>query len=205
MLYLIRHCEPEGARGRFIGRSDPGLSVEGRAHASRLAEALEGVGFSRIVSSPLARARESAAPLFDRLGLAPEIDAALVECDFGRWDGLSWDEVSERWPDDSREYLRDPAGFTFPGGEGSGALRARVMPTVRSLVPDEGAPPVAVFSHCGPIMTAVAEIMGCPSDGYLRVRIDYGSASVFEPAGARVLVTGINIDPTDREVLRWAR
>ena len=190
--------------GRFCGRADPPLSEPGRARARDLADALSPVGFARVVASPLRRAVETAGPLADAAGVGIEVEGDLVECDFGAWEGRAWDEIASASPDQTAAYLRDPARFAFPGGESPADVRRRAVPALRDLVPPEGAPPVAAVCHSGPVRLALAEFMGGPEDAFIRARVDHGSVTILERAGGRVLVTGVNLDPARREILRWA-
>ncbi len=203
MLYLVRHCEPDNPDRRFNGRGNPPLSEAGLRHADALGEAMSKLGIGRIVASPLTRTRQTAAPLSAAIDIEVEIEDRLVECDFGDWEGLTWDEIEAKHPDEAAAYLKAPAMFAFPGGESPAAVAARAVPAVRELLPPEGAQPTAIFSHNGPIRLAVNQIMGCPMESFLSLRIDLGSVSTCIGAGDRVVVNGINIDPTAAEVVRW--
>jgi len=129
MIYLLRHGETVGnSEGRFQGRIESPLSEKGlgqaRAVAARLAAlAAADPGEWVIETSPLGRARQTAAIVAEAMGL-PEavVDPRLIEADYGELEGLTWAEVGERWP-----HL---AGYTgvfghAPGGEGLAALDAR--------------------------------------------------------------------------------
>jgi probable phosphoglycerate mutase len=88
-LHLIRHGETVTSGKTYAGRSDVALTLQGREQAETIAAELAGCPIERIVTSPLARAVETAAPLAARLGLVPVIDPALQEIDFGNYEGLA--------------------------------------------------------------------------------------------------------------------
>lgn len=116
-LVLTRHgrtarSEPEQHLGQRI---DIGLSSDGVEAARALAVRLEGVEFGRVVSSPLARARETAAIVAPEATV--ETDARLLEMDYGSWEGLTYEQIEERDGPARRLWEMDPAGLACPGGE----------------------------------------------------------------------------------------
>jgi broad specificity phosphatase PhoE len=124
-LYLARHGRSVG-RGLFLGRSDPGLSEEGREQSRALAEGLAGAGVERILCSTLRRSRETAEEVAERLGLPVEADARWDEIGYGLWDGLSWDEIERRWPEQAQRKLESWWSVTPEGGEAREAFHERV-------------------------------------------------------------------------------
>src|SRR5690606_11060645 len=108
MLLLVRHGRtPANAQGRLLGRSDAGLDDAGRRQAAATAALLGPV--DRVVSSPLERARQTAAAF----GMPIEVDERWIELDYGEWDGRPVRDVEPlewvRWQGD--------LDFTPPGGE----------------------------------------------------------------------------------------
>lgn len=127
-VWLVRHGETEWTcAGRFCGRSDPPLTDRGRDDARALRPLLRGETFDRVVSSPSARARETALLAHGE----PEIDERLVELDFGELEGRSWAECT----DELRDRLAEYDSFCAPGGESVAALGARVLAALRDLGP----------------------------------------------------------------------
>jgi probable phosphoglycerate mutase len=123
MIYFVRHGETVWNRmGRLQGRADSPLTRRGVEHAMAygraLAEALAGAGPVRLHSSPLGRARQTAALIADALGLAGDpvrVEPLLAEHDVGEWTGLSWAEIEQAYgatPDRLRDWH-----FRPPGGE----------------------------------------------------------------------------------------
>lgn len=118
-LLLIRHASPE-QKGVFLGRSDPALSLEGIQEASRIAVPTE---IELVYSSPLRRARETAAAL----GRPVEILPGLAEIDYGPWEGLSWAQIEARFPLEAERKMQDWLGYTVAGAEPWSAFSERVL------------------------------------------------------------------------------
>jgi broad specificity phosphatase PhoE len=149
-LILARHGETDWNReNRFQGHADPPLNELGRRQSAELAELLADEGISRVYTSPLKRAAETAQIVASKLGLDVEPVEALREIDVGAWSGLTRDEVAERFPEQYSRWLeRAPHGFE--DGETYAELAARVVPAVRALAEDQPGATLLVVTHGGP-------------------------------------------------------
>jgi probable phosphoglycerate mutase len=156
--------------GRLQGRIDAPLSDLGRAQARALADALRSEGVMRVVSSPLARARDTAAAIANAHGIAVDVDDRLIELDYGEWDGIALGDVLA---DDWKRWRADPS-FTPPGGESLIAVTERVASFCRDAF-DAGGDIVAV-SHVSPIKAAVAFALAV--DEQITWRMQLGVASI---------------------------
>jgi broad specificity phosphatase PhoE len=131
-LVLVRHGETVGNSSiRYYGRTDVELSEAGRSQmrAARrwLKRRFGSAGFALAIASPLRRAMEGAAIIADAAHPIIEIKE-FVEVDFGDFEGLTADEIRERYPADFKRWNRnrlDP-GFAYPGGESRADFAYRV-------------------------------------------------------------------------------
>ncbi|MFL6450316.1 MAG: histidine phosphatase family protein [Bryobacteraceae bacterium] len=138
VFYLIRHAKPERA-GTFLGQADPPLSPDA---LGALAHSISGLYVNIAYSSPLRRARETAACL--RCSNVVVV-SELREIGFGRWTGKTWAEIEEQSPDLARRKLQDWQGITPPDGERWGEFTARVQQAWDRI---RGGPsPAAVVAH----------------------------------------------------------
>ncbi|MFJ8794331.1 bifunctional RNase H/acid phosphatase [Streptomyces sp. NPDC102462] len=180
-LVLLRHGEtPLTPQKRFSGSggSDPSLSDVGREQARRVAAALARRGtVQAIVSSPLARTRETAAIVADRLGLDVAVADGLRETDFGAWEGLTFGEVRERHPDDLNAWLADPEARPTGGGESFAATAARIAVTRDELVTAYARRTVLLVTHVTPIKTFVRLALGAPPESLFRMELSAASLS----------------------------
>ncbi|MFF3905035.1 bifunctional RNase H/acid phosphatase [Streptomyces sp. NPDC001848] len=180
-LVLLRHGEtPLTPLKRFSGSggSDPGLSEVGRRQAELVAGVLAARGtVQAIVSSPLARCRETAGVVAARLGLEVGIDDGLRETDFGVWEGLTFGEVRERHPDDMNAWLTDPEAAPTGGGESFAAVARRVAAARDKLLASHAGRTVLVVSHVTPIKTLVRLALGAPPEALFRMELSAASLS----------------------------
>jgi broad specificity phosphatase PhoE/ribonuclease HI len=154
-----------------LGGSDPALSRLGEEQALALAaELVERGGIERIVSSPLQRTRQTAAIAAAALNLEVDVDDGLAECAFGEWDGLTFSEVRERWPDELEAWLQS-ADVPAPGGESFNDVRARVLAARDRILHDSPRQTVLVVAHVTPIKALVTDALGAPLHTVYRMEL----------------------------------
>jgi broad specificity phosphatase PhoE len=173
---LLRHGEtPLSAERRFAGRGDYPLTEAGRLQAAAAARRLAARGgIDAIISSPLRRALETAAAASAATGLPVHVDDDLTETDFGQWEGLSFAEVSARWPAELQEWLAS-ADAAPPGGESFSAVWSRVQGTLMRLLGRYPRRTVVVVSHVTPIKTLACRALLAPPAALFRVQLDVAS------------------------------
>ena len=186
-LVLVRHGETEWhAENRYAGRSDVALTDRGRRQADALAAWAPGAGLDAVVTSSLSRARETAAPVARALGLRAEIDARLVEVDFGAGDGRTRDEMRAQFPDALAAFLARPASCPFPRGESGADAVARALPALEHLEDVHPDGRVLVVAHQTLLRLLLCALLGIPLDRYRAVlpRLDNVAPTTVRVGGA---------------------
>ncbi|MCL8010306.1 bifunctional RNase H/acid phosphatase [Streptomyces sp. AS02] len=178
---LLRHGEtPLTPQKRFSGSggTDPSLSDVGREQAERVGAALARRGtIQHIVASPLTRTRETAGIVAAHLGLDVSIDDGLRETDFGAWEGLTFGEVRERYPDDLNAWLADPEARPTGDGESFAATATRMAATRDKLIAAYTGRTVLLVTHVTPIKTLVRLALGAPPESLFRMELSAASLS----------------------------
>ncbi len=159
-LVMIRHGETDGESSiRFHGATDVPLSDDGRAHMRDTSRKLRHEVFDMVVASTLQRSWMGAHIV---AGGAPvRLETNFREVDFGRWEGLTAQEIEESDPVLYKEWQEKKAVFEFPGGGIRAAYRARVL---RGLdrIEKSGAACSLLVVHKGTIRTIVEHLLGKP-------------------------------------------
>lgn len=130
-LYLLRHGVPRD-RGVLLGQFDSPLAA---------APLLKPPEVAAVYTSPLTRARQTA----DALGLNYCVIDDLREITYGSWDGRTWDEIEQRWPDIAHRKVANWFGVTPPGGESWSHFQHRVIQALDAVV--KGPMPALIVSH----------------------------------------------------------
>jgi ribonuclease H / adenosylcobalamin/alpha-ribazole phosphatase len=173
---LLRHGATElSAERRFSGRGDIALTKEGIRQAGLAARRLAAApGVDVIVTSPLQRARRTAEAVAEATGAPMIVDDDLAEADFGEWQGLSFAEVSQRWPDELAAWLASPDAPP-PGGESFAMVALRVLGAMDRLIKAHQHSCAVVVSHVTPIKTLVCRALLAPPEAMFRMNLDVAS------------------------------
>ena len=187
---LLRHGQtPLSTERRFAGTGDIPLTALGveqaRAAAAWLAER---GGIDLIVTSPLRRARQTAAEAAAATGAEVQVADGIRETDFGKWEGLSFAEAREQWPAEMTAWLADP-GAPPPGGESFAETGRRVNAALDALVAANPGRTLLIVSHVTPIKTLVTRALLAPAAAMHRMQLDVASLTeiAWYPDGPAVL------------------
>jgi broad specificity phosphatase PhoE len=135
-VLLTRHGYTTAGEVVLGGTIDVPLSQRGRDEAEALGRRLAGVRIDRIISSPMVRASETAAII--AAGRPVETDERLREMHYGRWEGLTFEEIPKQDPELRARWERDPAETHTPGGESGEEVASRVLSFLMDLIETEG-------------------------------------------------------------------
>jgi broad specificity phosphatase PhoE len=200
----MRHGETEWNRQmRIMGQSDVPLSAAGRAQCERTAALLADFELEAVVSSPLARALESARIISKSLNLPMTTDVDLEEVHFGSWQGKTYREIV-RDPD-YHAFLDDPVGCATPGGETLVDVQRRGVAAVRRAGTGGG---IVVVSHGDVIRSILCEYLTVSLRDFRRIRVDNCGLSAVSGIDATPEVKFVNLlaDPGRAwEPLHWGR
>jgi len=196
-VFLVRHGQtPSNNQGLLNGRNDTPLTPLGHAQAERAAERLAELRpLHALYSSPLRRARETAEPIAQRLNLPVQLHEGLTEFNFGLAEGLTLEEVRERFP---AIFARVMSGandldLRFPEGESAREFYERVDRTMREILAAHRGQRIVIVSHGGVIGAAIALLIGDDPVRWSRNPLPNASITelvVPEHGPARLLIAG---------------
>lgn len=190
LLTLVRHGEtPANLDGVWHGSLDTELTARGREQARRVAQLLrsDGPRPSALYSSPLRRARDTAAEIGAALALEARILGEIAEYHLGDWEGKTFHELATEHH--LFERMREDPDFRPGGGETPREVAARLVAALRRLADAHAGERVVVVSHGG----ALALGLGLLLDG---------SAGAWRRVMDNCAVTDLRLEPGP-EVVRW--
>ncbi len=164
-LLLIRHGQSEAyVEGRpfplIDGHGDPPLSALGRDQAGKVADRLAGAGIDAIYVTTLCRTAQTAAPLAERLGLAPVVEPDLREVHLGEWEGGLYRKMVAEFHPIAQRMFAEERWDVIPGAEALVSFDGRVRAAIGRLAAAHPSQRVAVFTHGGVIGQALALASG---------------------------------------------
>ena len=185
-VLMLRHGQTQrSAQGRYSGRADLPLTELGERQAAAAAARLSSApGVAAVISSPMLRARQTAKPVADALGVPLQVRDEWMEADFGAWEGLTFTEAQARDPDLHTRWLTDTS-VSPPGGESIDAVHRRVRRALDELITEYGAASLIVVSHVTPIKTLLRIALDAGPSLLHRLHLDIASLSIadFYPEG----------------------
>jgi broad specificity phosphatase PhoE len=183
ILYLLRHGQTALSRDDvFCGSGlDPELTREGMAMAHAFAKAYAEVEWRAVYSSSLRRSITTAQPLCDTVGINLQVRAELNEIAYGKWEGLTKDQVSKEYHDEYISWLADPAGHAPTGGESALVVARRGLQVVEEIQKQFTDGKVLIVSHKATIRIILCSLLGIDVGRFrYRLACPVGSASLVE-------------------------
>lgn len=160
-IYLVRHGETLwNQQRRYQGQQDIALTDVGQQQASLAAKRLTTSGARFVMSSDLVRARDTAMTIAEHLGLSVAISLLWRERAYGRWEGLTREEIQKLYPDEWRKNRANPHAHAPKGSETLSELTDRAVRALESLLRDPPGQIGIVVSHGGLLRALLARITG---------------------------------------------
>lgn len=192
-MILVRHGQTVwNLEMKYQGHTDIALTAKGLKQARLVAKRLRNEKVAAVYASDLSRAyitAENIAALFSLPVIAmPE----LREISFGEWEGLTYTNINQGWPEVMAELFASPDHVQIPGGETFRELKARAAKAVKKIVlrhPDET---VVVVSHGGTIRTLLCDALDINLNYVWNIKQDNTAVNIIEYHDNRTLVTLVN-------------
>jgi broad specificity phosphatase PhoE len=186
-LWLVRHGSTLwNSEQRFCGHSDIPLSSEGRAQARWLARRLRTQPITTLYRSDLLRSQQTAEIIAAQLPYLAqiEISSAWREIAFGVWEGLTYEQIVQKFPS-NLNFFTDPVAASPPGGESLTTLAQRVQDAFIKLAhaPSDSSArdgDIVLVSHGGPLRILLCMILSMPLEQQWRLRLAPGSLSAID-------------------------
>ncbi len=180
-IYLMRHGQVEGhEHRRYNGQNDVALTGLGRRQSETLAERLRDVSLAAVYASDLSRCRYAAELIARDHGLEPACFAELRELHIGKWQGLTWEEIQRRWPDEWQARLDDLVHYQVDGGESLRQMAERVRPVIARLVARHRGEEIALVAHGGVNRVILLDAIGAPLERMFHIEQSYGCLNVID-------------------------
>lgn len=194
-IFLIRHCRPKIIENVSIclGRKDIPLSGEGIAEAVQLKRYFSNISLSGIYSSPLIRARHTAEIIADKK-MNVIIKDGFSELNIGKWDGMTFDEIKEKYPLEYMERGKDFENYIVEGGESMADCQARAVKELHNTV-QETSGNILIVAHAGVNRAIISKILGISIKDSFAFKHEYGSVNLlaFDNKIFSVINIGVSI------------
>lgn len=180
-LYLIRHGETEGAEiKRYKGNLDVPLSKNGIEQIAKVSKFIGPNTLNVIYTSNLSRALKSAEIIAKHQTVKPIILPQLRERHFGAWEGMTFDEIKEKYPKEFEQWAQNPLKFSPVGGESTLEVKERALPVIEGILHKHNGKTIAIVSHGGIIRLALCHFLGMPLENIFRIEQHFAAVNIIE-------------------------
>ena len=193
-IILVRHGQTEWNRvERFRGRADVPLNETGlvQAEATGMRVAAEWKP-AAVYSSPLSRAMRTADAIAKHFDLPVQIQSGLADIDYGEWQGLTPDEVRDRWPAELQAWYQQPNEAIIPGGETLAQLRSRGMSTINELSARHTEQTIVLVGHTVINRIILVGVLGLSNERFWHIKQDTCAINVFEAEKGDFVLVSLN-------------
>jgi len=193
-LVLVRHGETDSNKaGLALGRKDVELNETGRWQAQRVAGALQNQAIAAVYSSPLLRALDTARAVAERHDLPVQVDEGLIEMEIGEMEGLTFQQVRERYPQFLQLWLGGSAAYqSMPGGERLLDVQERAWQALERIGGEKAQETVVVVTHNFVLLTILCRVLGLELADFRRLRYGVAAVSVLQVQDGRMTVLSLN-------------
>lgn len=172
-LVLVRHGETEWNKtSRYQGVKDIELNKRGKNQAQMLYEYLKDEKFDAIYSSTLKRAYHTVKDIAEHQNKDVITIADLMEIDFGEWEGLTFSEIEEQYPELAKKWAKNPMCCKPPEGEHIKEVEKRVGNTIDRLVDENSDKKILVATHGGIVRIVIAYLLELPLSRIFSIEVD---------------------------------
>lgn len=194
-IWFVRHGQTQlNKERRYQSWSDSPMTDYGQQQAAAVALRLRRIPFDVILVSPVKRTRTTATMITDTRSSAPEPQEApaWAELHHGRWEGLTYREVVERFPEESHQRFAHGAHGKAMGGESLAEVAARVLPAWETFTHIYPGGRVLVVTHATPIQLVLCAVVGMPITAHWHWRVDLGSITAFDVYPTGTIIRMVN-------------
>ncbi len=192
-VFLVRHGETIWNKElKYQGHTDVPLSDEGLRQAHLVAARLAGEKLAAVYASDLCRANVTAETIAARHSLPVTCLAELREVQFGDWEGLTYEGINERWPDEYVQLFHRTDEVRIPGGETFHEVKERAAGAVARIVARHPGEAIVIVSHGGTIRTIICAALGIHLNHVWDIRQDNTAVNVLEYHQQRTILTLLN-------------
>ncbi len=180
-IYLIRHGQVAGYETpAYNGHADVALTEYGISQYHQLQERLTDTGITACYSSDLSRCAIGAGIICSLRGIKPHLRPELRELNIGIWEGMTWEEITSRYPQQWQARLADIVNYRVPEGENLLDLAARAIPALKEIVRAHSGENVLVVGHGGMNRVLLLDAINAPLAALFNIEQKYACLNIID-------------------------
>ena len=204
-IFLVRHAEPLriDAQRRYLGQSDPELSVDGIHQAQALSWALRRCTIQAVYTSDLLRAEHTAFWIAQNHHCQLEKIRELREINLGKWEGRTFQEIQAQYPEKFERRGLELENYRIPGGETFADLQKRVFPVFTKVI-EKTSGNLVIVAHAGVNRVIICHLMNQSLRELFSIPQEYTAVNIIQENKGSYQVIAVNAEPIDlQEICDW--
>ena len=192
-IYLVRHGQTEwNKKLTFRGRADIPLNEAGHMEAQALSHALKDKNIEAIYTSPLKRSIETAQPVANLFHLEIVPVQALIDINYGDWEGLSFNEVKKRYGEQYIRWEKSPDLIRFPNGETLDEAKERSFRAFNNIVRENPDNSILIIPHRVINKILLCALLNLTNSHFWELKQDTGCINLIEYAEDKFVLCTMN-------------
>jgi len=180
-IHLIRHGQVEGFDSpRYNGQTNVALTKIGVEQYHRMKARLKGINISACYTSDLSRCSIGADIICPQFKIEPVKRSELRELNIGLWEGLTWEEINSRWPEEWKARLADMVNYRVPQGENLLDIQSRVMPVIKEFIEKHQGHEILVVGHGGVNRIVLLNAIGAPLSSVFNIEQNFCCYNIID-------------------------
>ncbi|MBW2622749.1 MAG: histidine phosphatase family protein [Deltaproteobacteria bacterium] len=180
-LYLVRHGQIKGHElKQYIGQTDVGLTALGRAQMEAVSQELAEKNLAAVYSSDLKRSQYGAELIVRRQHVKAQAMPVFREIDFGRWEGLTHEEIKVKFPEETSGSIHNRIEFRFGGAESRQELWDRANTAIKEIIRKHAGQEIALVAHSGVNRVILLQAMGSSPEAFFSLAQDHGCLNIMD-------------------------
>ncbi|MGI6361954.1 MAG: alpha-ribazole phosphatase [Bacillota bacterium] len=180
-IYLVRHGETDFNNDwRYQGQIDETLNETGLVQAQALGTYFADKKLTKIYTSPLLRAQQTAKPIAQQHQLDCEIHQSLIEINFGAWEGLTFSQIKESFPREMEQWIDSPHTTKIPQGETFTMVGERVQQALNEIIATGQGEELAIIAHGCVNRILLCQLLGLDYQYIKQFRQDNGAVTIID-------------------------
>lgn len=179
-ITFLRHGQTDSnKRGTFTGHMNPPLNEEGKKEVQQVAQLLKDDRFDAVVFGKTLRVMQTAQIVMEALESKPKIilqKEEITEINFGLWEGMTADEIEQKYPAEWKAYMNDWLGFVYPEGESTVAFAAKCNHFIKNIVLEYDNNNLLIIAHKGFVLACMVALTTGNLDDMFRIDIKNAQA-----------------------------
>ena len=192
-LILVRHAlTVDNQKSRLSGHIDSSISEEGKEQIDKITNYLKDFDIDKIYTTTSSRTKDTVKKLSELKSIEIIEKESLIEISFGDFEGLTFDEIKDKYPKEFQDMIEKGYEYKYPNGESLIDSYNRVCIELDNIISNNDDRTILICSHGGTIRNIITYLISNSYKYHWNFKIDNGSVTILEVQDGFTVITAMN-------------